>query len=274
MDHYKPLEQFRALVYGRFKTGKTEGAATMPRPNFISFDQGMATVASPGFRLRHPSVKLSEIIYQDFYETKRDKNGIITAHEAFDHACIYFDAWQNPKGAEWKNPYTGEVVKCSSDAFDTWVLDSGTTLSQAAMNKGVMVMGDMKLSQTYSTGKAKGLIVPKQQDFGAERSMLEQFIRMLYDSGKHVIILAHEKEIYNDAGAITEIVPLFTGQSVERVSLMFDEVLRLRMRKQGTEMKRELQAQTDGIVKCGTRSGIPDGTPWTWDAIRSALRGS
>lgn len=270
------LKQVRVLIYGRFKTGKTEGAATFPRPNFLSFDQGMDTVASRGFAQRHPQVALNQVIYQDFYELKRDDKGLFAAHNAFDDACRYFDAYM--EGKKWKSPYDGVEYECSPDMFDTWVVDSGTTLGTASMAKGVMLLGDKSftgpnvLSNTYAAAKKAGLLVPKQQDFGAERSLLEQFIRMIYDSGKHVVLICHEKEHTNDSGGIIERVPLLTGQSVERVCLLFNEVYRLINSRQGTDFKRYVQTQPDGITKCGSRMGVPDGTAWDWDAINRAVR--
>jgi hypothetical protein len=38
----RKTEQLRILCYGRFKTGKTVGAATFPRTRFIMFDPGGA----------------------------------------------------------------------------------------------------------------------------------------------------------------------------------------------------------------------------------------
>ncbi len=275
MENYRLSEQLRILIYGKSKAGKTAGAGTFPRPNFIDMDQGIGTLVNPwwldtyGYR---PSV-----MYEQFPERAKRIKGVPSAHNSFDDACRYFDACMNPKGAKWTSPSTGAVHEVHPDMFDTWILDSGTTLSQAASLKGVILlgskdMGGKPLSQTFASAQATGLILPRQQDFGAERSMVEQFIDMLYGSGKHFVLICHEKEVYNEAGNLERIVPLLTGQSTERVPLKFDEVYNLRVQKAGTELNRYLQTKDDGIRLAGTRAlGLPDKTPWNWDAINKAI---
>jgi hypothetical protein len=282
-DTIQRSKQVRILVYGKFKMGKTEGAATFPRPNFISFDPGgCLTLTSPGFKERHPEVDLSQVQVQEFYERNVGRNGIVTAHNAFDDATEYFEAWMKPGGGKWKSPYDGQTYDCHPDKFDTWVIDSATTLYQAAQNKAIMLMGNPQfagkvLSTTYDKAKQFGMIAPKIQDFGAERSLAEQFIRMVYDSGKHVILLCHEKEEYEGQGdnaRIVGIVPLLTGQSVERVGLLFSDVLRLIGHPEGKGYKRYLMTVPSGVAKAGSRLEIPDGTPWNWTAISAAINGT
>jgi hypothetical protein len=117
--------------------------------------------------------------------------------------------------------------------------------------------------------------LPRLQDFGAERSLTEQFVDMLLDSGKNVILLAHEKEEWEGEGdnqRLVGVVPMFTGQSVEKIPLKFSEVYNLRIQKEGTGFKRYLQTQPDGLRACGSRWGLPDGTAWTYEAISTALK--
>ncbi len=263
------------LVFGRYKMGKTEGAATFPRPNFICCDpDGLETVLSPGFKTRHPNVRLEDVHYEYFTETKRDARGVNTQHEAYDNACRYFDACM--KGGKWKSA-NGKEYTVGPDLFDTWVLDSATTLITLAMNKAVQLLGDPSfagkaLSNTFKAAQFRGLIVPKQQDFGAERSLTEQFVYMLRTSGKHCVVLCHERENTNEAGQVDEIVPLLTGQSVERIPLMFSNVCRLVAEKEGPNLKRFLKVANAGVAKVGSRLEIPDGTEWNWDAVQNSLK--
>jgi hypothetical protein len=268
--------KLNVLVFGRYKMGKTEGAATFPRPNFIECDPGgLDTVLSPGYRLRHPEFKLENLLYEYFQETRRDARGVNTAHEGYDNACRYFDVCM--AGGKWKSPSTGRTYDVHPDMFDTWVLDSATSLIALSTNKAIQLLGDptfagKSLSNTFKAAKEKGLIVPKMQDFGAERSLTEQFISMLLTSGKHVVVLCHEREQSNDAGQVTEIVPLLTGQSVERVPLMFSNVMRLISRREGPNTRRFLESQKSGIAQVGSRLEIPDGTEWNWPAIQNSLK--
>jgi hypothetical protein len=253
---WKPDDPVQCLVFAPSKTGKTFGAGTFPRPNFIDMDAGIATLRNPEFTSRYG---LRSVEYEQFTERNRNKAGIVTAHNAFDDACRYFDKW---------------MEKGRVDQFDTWVVDSGTTLSEAALNKAIVLLGSKQLamaSQTHAQAITTGLVYPKQQDYGSERSMVEQFVDMVLDSGKNVVLLCHEKVLTNDAGVITGIVPLLTGKGVEAVCIKFDEIWYLQAKKQGTEVKRFLVTHTNGIIKAGTRYGIPDGTPWEWDAIKKEV---
>ncbi len=255
---WKPSTRRALLVFGGFKTGKTAGACTFPRPNVIDFDGGLATIASPWWQQKFGKVP---ILYQTFREDDKTPLGVVKTPKAFDDACRYFDAQMKPGAVE---------------QFDTWVIDSGTTLSEATSNKGIYLLSGSRTpgakSETHGAALKNGLIVLKQQDFGAERSMTEQFVQMLLDTDKHVVLICHEKVLYNESDAIIGIVPLLTGQSAERIPLKFDEVYRMKMQKIGLEMKRVLQTQPDGLVRCGTRLGVPDGTEWTWDALNKALQ--
>lgn len=253
---WKPADKTRILIFGSFKTGKTAGAATFPRPNFIDFDQGVATLASKWWRDKFGN---REILYESFKETKKDKMGVVIQPHAFDDACRYFDEQMKPE---------------NRDKFDTWVIDSGSTLTEYANNKAVYLLGGVMpgvKSNTMEQAKRFGLVAPKQQDFGAERSMAEQFIQMCFDSDKHLVLICHEQVLQNDEGIITSITPMFTGKSRQNIPLKFDEVYRLKAARKGMEMARTLMTHTDGISQVGTRLGVPDGTEWTWDAINKSL---
>ena len=252
---WEPASKVIALVYGRFKTGKTWGALTFPRPNVIDLDRGIATSRNPEFVKKYG---MRSIEYDQFKD-KYGPGGVPLTHDAFDTACVYFDKWMKP----------GYVEK-----FDTWVLDSGTTLSRAAMHKAIILLGGSSLSiksATHTEAKATGLVVPRIQDYGAERSMVTQFIQQLVESGKHVLVLCHEREIMGDSGRTKSIVPLLTGKGVEEIPLMFDEVWCTRVRPKGESREYYLQTKPDGLRNLGSRYGVPDGIAFEWGAINSAL---
>lgn len=258
-------EQLRILCYGRFKTGKTAGAATFPRTRFIEVDpNGADTLINPQLEAKYG---FSKNVVDVFIPPpdKRSARGVTVEHLAFDACCRYFD---DSMAAEKR------------DSFDTWVLDSGTSLSEVARNKGIILLGGKDfgpkpMSLTQSNAMKTGLQLPRLQDFGAERSLVEQFVDMLLDSGKHVILIAHEKEEWEGEGEnqrLVGIVPMFTGQSVEKIPLKFSEVYNLRLEKDGPNWKRTLQTQPDGLRACGSRRGLPNGTEWTFEAIATALK--
>lgn len=254
---WKPTELVQVLVFGSFKAGKTAGAATFPRPNILDFDQGVSTLASDWWKKKFGE---KEIIYESFKETKKNHLGVVTEPHAFDDACKYFDKCMKPD---------------LRDTFDTWIIDSGSMLTEYANNKAIYLLGGVMpgvKSNTMEMAKKFGLVAPKQQDFGAERSMAEQFIQMCLDSNKHLVLVCHEQVISNDEGIVQSIGPMFTGKSRQLIPLKFSEVYRIKVQKQGLEMKRSLMTQSDGISQVGTRLGVPDGTEWTWDAINKSLQ--
>lgn len=258
IGEFKPGQQLKILAYGMSKVGKTEGAATFPRPCFLDFDRGITTLTSPGFIKRHGY--RPGIIYEQFVERNVDSRGVVKDHNAFDDGCRYFDKM---------------MQKDNVDTFDTWVVDTGTSLSEAAMNKAIVLLGSDKFkgntSNTLKMGQQFGLVLPKQQDFGSERSMVEQFILMVKDTPKHVVFLCHEKELFDADGDLRAVVPLLTGKGVEAICAMFDEVWNIRTRPKGPERFVYAQTVSDGFRKCGSRLGIPNETAWNYESITQAL---
>lgn len=250
-------EVLQILIYGRSKVGKTWGALTFPRPCVMDFDRGIATSNHPEFIKQYGK---RDILYHQFYDTKRDKGGVPLNHNALDDASRFFDEMMKPENV---------------DRFDTWVVDTGTTLSEASMNKAIILLGGGGFygitSKTHTEAKKHGLVVPKIQDYGSERSMVEQFVQMVKDSGKHFIFICHEKERSDKAGNLIDICPLLTGKGVEAVMLKFDEVYSLKVEGNVRTRQRTLLTDSDGIRVAGSRYGIPAGTEWNYDSIKSAL---
>lgn len=249
-------DKIKAIVFGKFKTGKTWGALTFPRPNVIDFDHGIKTLINPEF------VKKYGLKHVEFFQPLRnlDSKGIPKDYNAFDAACKYFDDW---------------MVPSKRDQFDTWVLDSCTTLIDASQDKAVILLGDPAFkgagSKTYEEAKRTGLLVPKLQDYGSERSMTEQFVRMLKDSGKHVVIICHERELTTDSGSLKGIVPLLTGKSQEDIPIMFDEVYRLESKPKGMENVHVLKTQPATVERVGSRLGVPNDTEWSYEVLSKVI---
>ena len=246
----------KALVYGQSKVFKTGGACTFPRPNVMDFDHGIGIVRHPNFVKQYGNLSIEYEQFNDSFNS----HGIPQSHKAFDSACLYFDKWMKPDKV---------------DKFDTWVIDSGTALSRAAMHKAVILLGSKDFaaakSTTHDSAQKFGLLVPKLQDYGAERSMVEQFVTMVLSAQKHVIFICHERQVVDDAGALVEVTPLLTGKSVASVGLMFDEVWNIRRQRKGTDWLYVVQTEYDGIRTCGSRTGIPNGCQWNWPAVNSAI---
>lgn len=255
-----PGKRILSLVYGKSGCGKTWGALTFPRPNILDFDKGISVSRNPAFMAKYPGVSAE---YEQFRETSFNASGQLTAANAFDDACRYFDTWM-------------KVGK--REQFDTWVVDTGTTLSMAARNKAVILLGKKEfsggknpMSHTHEAALKFGMVYPKMQDYGAERSLVEQFVDMLKDTDKHVLFLCHEKPQTDDDGNVKAIVPLLTGGSTEAVPLRFEDVWYVDIVRQGMTFQRKLITEMDGIHQCKSRLGIPSGVEWDYQTIRKAL---
>lgn len=218
----------------------------------MDFDKGIATLRNPQFVSKYG---VRDIIYEQFTEKSIAKGGVISQHNAFDDAYVFYQS----------------MMKADKvDIFDTWVIDTATSLSEIALNKALIFMGGQKLSNTHATAMAQGVVVPKLQDFGAERSLIEQFVAMVLGSGKHVVLLCHEKELY-EGDAVVGRVPLLTGKGVEAICSQFDEVYNLQPLRKGPDLVRSLVTEQVGRNMAKSRLGIPNGTEWNWDTIKAEL---
>jgi len=217
--------------------GKTWLLCTFPRPNILDFDGKVGVARNPSFVAKYG---IRSIEYQTFSEKTR-LHGYIASHNAYDDACRYFDLWMAPG---------------KRDQFDTWGLDSGTFLTEASRAKALIVLGGAKRSGTHDSAMRTGMAVMQQQDWGGERSLTEQFIRMVKDSGKNVVVNVHQKEILNDSGMRVAVKPLFTGASADVIPSMFKDVWHLTVQGAGSTLKRILNAEYDGIHIVRSELGI------------------
>lgn len=262
----KLTSKIKILGYSLSGIGKTFGAGSWPRPNFMDFDNGIGTLGNPDFIKKYGY--RPEIMYERFHEQNKNSRGVPTAANAFDDACRYFDACMKPS-AVWTS-HNGTKTEVGRDRFDTWVVDTGTSLSAAALTKAIILLSgsfEGVKSGTQNAALTHGLVFPKIQDYGSERSLVEQFIAMLYDTDKHFLFLCHEKEISDKQGDPIARVPLLTGKGVEAVSALFDEVWNIRAKKQGSETIRYCQTRTDAVRSAKSRAGYPNEMPWDYELI-------
>lgn len=256
--------KYRALAFGHFKSGKTAGALTFPRPNVLDFDRGVTVGLAPWWREKF-KIDPNTIQYEQFGVEKLSPRGVPTTYNIYDNACRYFDK---------------SMAKEHVDSFDTWVIDSATTLGESARTKGVILLGGTSLSAKPLSGTQQkaintGIVVPKIQDYGAERSLVEQFIDMVLQSGKHVVVLAHAKEEYEGEGndaRLVGVTPLLTGQSTQRIPLKFNEVYWIELAKSGPNTDAIVRVSADEKIKRGSRYGLTDKTKWDWSSIRTDLK--
>lgn len=243
----------QAVVMGQSGVGKTWLAGTFPRPNFFDFDGKVGVLRNPDFVKKYGIVSAE---YEQFSEKQRSQ-GFAINHNSFDDACRYFDSWMAP---------------AKRGLFDTWVIDSGTFLIEASRSKALIVLGANKRSNTFDTAMKTGLAMMQMQDFGGERSLTEQFIRMVKDSGKNLLVNVHQREDYDDKGNLIRVQPLFTGQSVQIIQAMFKDVWHLKVQGAGSTTRRVLTAEYDGIHSSRSELGIGTITDPDYTKIIAKIR--
>lgn len=280
LGDFQPNPKIKAIVVSAPKVGKTVGAATFPRANFISFDEeGLTSLKNPAMEAKYGFSKrgiMYEVFKDEFFA-----NGVVKAHKALDNASRYFDACMSKHASSWKDLATGKTSIVGDSMFDTWVIDSGSTLVKASTNKAVILAGNGSVpglvSSTWKSAQTTGMLHRKIQDMGAERSMTEQFINMVRSTDKHVLVLCHQREIWEGDGddqKLVALAPLFTGQSVELVPAEFNEVWWVNTQPKGPDILRLLQTVPGQKRVAGSRLGIPNETPFEYDAIMKVLTGA
>ncbi len=230
--------------------GKTFLAGTFPRPNFMDFDKKVAVLRNPEFLRQFGS---KSIEYEQFPEPALANPKFVPT--AFDNACRYFDRW---------------MAAGKRETFDTWVVDSGTSLTMVARAKALYVLGQTNRSKTLDKAQKYNMQVMEQADWGAERSLVEQFCRMIVESGKNVLINVHEKEI--EKGGVTSTVPLFTGDSKVVIPSMVPDVWHLRLGLKDNKTIRVLVGEPTGNYQIRSEMGIDRIEEPTYDKIVARIK--
>lgn len=240
----------QAIIMSPPGKGKTSLAATFPRPNFWDFDGKVEVARNPRFLKKYG---VRSILYEKFPEPAvADPKKLPTAYA---NACRYFDLWMSPgKREQW----------------DTAVIDSGTTLSMVARCQALHILGKLQRTKTLAKAQEFGMEAMEQGDWGAERSLVEKFIKQLLDTGKNVLLLVHEKEIVKNG--VTEIVPLFTGDSKTVIPAMFKDVWHLRPGIQNNQIVTKLVAEPIGNYQIRSELGITEILDPDYDKIAAQIR--
>lgn len=240
----------QAIIMSPPGKGKTSLAATFPRPNFWDFDGKVEVARNPRF-LRKYGVR--SILYEKFPEPAVANPKILPT--AFAKACEYFDQQMRPG---------------YRDKWDTAVIDSGTTLSMVARCQALMILGKLQRSKTLEKAQNFGMEAMEQSDWGAERSLVEKFVKQLLDTGKNVLLLVHEKEVVKNG--VTEIMPLFTGDSKTVIPAMFKDIWQLRPTVVNNQPTIKLVASPVGFVQVRSELGLDEVIDPDYDKIIARLR--
>ena len=224
LDEMKPGETVTALAYGGSKVGKTWLAGTTgSRTLYISTGDGIDTIMSPLFRKLVPGFNPTVVdIREKLNIAGIPDMGIVAA---FDLMCDAIDY----------------ALSNFADQFDTVVIDELSATRRHALFKGLELSQTLGRSRTWDKTKLYEIILPAGQDFGAEMSLIEQFltgtISLCERHKKHLLVLAHQRylmvtvkdekgnPIFGEPKRIKEIRPAVTGaQFPDTISALFDNV--------------------------------------------------
>lgn len=240
----------QAIIMSPPGKGKTSLACTFPRPNVLDCDGKVEVARNPRFLKKYGS---RSILYEKFPEPAVANPRIVPT--AYARMCTYFDECMSP---------------AKRNTFDTWVLDSGTTFSMLARCQALEILGKMNRSKTLDKAKTFGMEAMEQSDWGAERSLVEKFVKQLLDTGKNVLLLVHEKEVVKNG--ITEIMPLFTGDSKTVIPAMFKDVWRLTPWMHLNQPTMKLTATPLGNYQVRSELGLDEVIDPDYDKIMTRLR--
>lgn len=234
------------LSYGPSGTGKTWfGGTAGPRTLFINIGNGIKTIQSPLFKKQYPGH--DEMLVASINEPM-DSHGYPLVADAFDIVTDTIDA----------------ALKTAGDRFDTIVIDDASALRRFALNKGLEINQKLGRSKSDEMSDKYEVQVIAVQDYAIEMNLIEQFVAgysvIARENGKHLIVTAHERNVYKKGDKIGEapmlykIKPGFTGQTFpDSVTQYFDWVMHMESvagGSQGTVYRARLAGDDVLTAKC------------------------
>lgn len=206
------------LIYGDLGTGKTTMAVeTCRKPCLVhSFDPG-------GTESIDPKLIQSGLVIVDNRFEREDPKRPTT-----------FELWDK----EFERLLQGGFFK----HLGTYVLDSATTWSSAAMNVVLK-----------RAGRTAG--VPQQNDYLPQMTLLENAMKVICALPCDVVFTAHQKADKDEITGKITAAPLLTGKLTHRIPLLFDEIYHAIAKEtsRGTEYRVQTQACTTYMAR--TRMG-------------------
>jgi len=256
-------KRLQLLLYGPPGTWKTVNAHNMPRTRTIDLDDGMQSVEWAILEGVLPK-KLSEIVYATIlppHDLDDKRNNVL--QEAMDKVDEWLDEEETPD-SEWDNPYEKE--------WDTLIVDSLSALTDASIIHGLRENGRLELSKSW-TRMVKGGIRPMQrQDWGAASLLFMKFITHCRNSGKNLVIIAHEYMDQDSDGNLISIQPKVIGQLRQDLPKDFDEVWYAKIKGTKNNAKGVFQTQPDPLRRLRSRIGClePD-EPANFEEIKEKI---
>lgn len=211
-----PLQKtFNVLVTSESGCGKTFMARTCPFPVHIdSFDPG-------GTKNLRKWIDSGDIVVDARYESE-DPN--------------------NPKAfALWKSEFEKRVRNGYFDHFATYMLDSVTTWSDAIMYWVMQKDGLAGQAPRYT------------KDYTPQKIEIRNYLKAILNLPCNSIVTGHLRAIEDQVTKAVTYRFLTTGQGMQTIPLLFDELYVLVTKKTGQEIKYQLLTQPTGVYLCRSR---------------------
>ena len=245
----KSGRRLQLLLYGPPGTWKTVNAHHMPRTRTIDLDNGLQSVEW-AILAGHLDKTLEEIVYRTILPPHdlNDKNNNVlqTAQDTLD----FWLGEEEIPPEEWDKPY--------DQYWDTLIVDSLSALTEASIIHGLRENNRLGLSKSWGNMTKGGLRPMKVQDWGSSATLFMKFINHCRNSGKNVVLIAHEYVDTDSEGTPLWIQPKVIGQLRQDLPKDFDEVWYARIKGTKNDPKGIFQTKPDPIRRLRSRVGCLD----------------
>jgi hypothetical protein len=253
-DH-QIAQRFEGLLWGPPGSGKTVLAHSFPRTRTLNFD-GPSALDSVWWAIKEKIIdkKLEDIVFENIVEDTSGKYGSVKKATALDAASDQIDLWL--KDPNW----------------ETLIIDSGTELSEATINKGLAANARLGLSKSKEQGTSESMRVMRVQDWGAAGSLFQQFINWVRTIDKNIILICHEYTDTDENGSVIQYEPALIGQLRQKITKSFGEVYHLGVSGSRQAPVYEMQTAPDPKHVCKTRLGcLKPIMPASYKALADAI---
>ncbi len=211
----KTQSSFNMLLTSESGSGKTFIARTCRFPVHIdSFDPG----GTKGLR---KWIKSGDIVVDSSYESE--------------------DPMKPAQYARWKKKFTERVTSGYFDHFGTYMLDSATTWSEAIMNWILKKNGIAGTAPRFT------------HDYAPQKIEIRNEMRRILQLPCDSIITGHLKLVEDPEAGKHRFRFLTTGQGMVTIPLLFDELMTLRTKAIGTNVKYQLLTQSTSVYLARSR---------------------
>jgi hypothetical protein len=216
---------FNFLIYGGVGSGKTSLVRTCPTPILVhSFDPNGSEVLRGRFK-------------------GCPYKGNVESGDIFVDRSFEIDHTKKPEAFEnWKKEFDRLVDLDFFSKIGTFVIDSGTTFSSAALS-----------CTMAKAGRAGG--VPRQDDWHPQMILLEHAIKRIINQPCNTVFICHDQVIKDEITGKLSISVLLTGKLVTRIPLLFDEIYYAKTAETSRGIEYKLQTQKTTTIMARSRLG-------------------